>query len=363
MLDRSHRRCHRRHNHHPIISASILSIIVSPYLVLLLSSSFGGFRGVMAMKNIVVIGGGIQGTSVAYHLHKKVSKSTTTITILEAKEIASAASGKGGGFMARSWGDGSVTQTLHELSFDMYDQLATELNCKSYRKLPVLSVTPSSSRGGGGISKAMKDKRLKDILPNWFNGNEKISSVSCMGYGEDTAQITPSEFVTKMIESCRRKQGGKSDGGDNSNFNVVLGTCCGVETVPAAADHEEGTADDNDEGIRRKIVGVKYQPKNNDGGGKEEVQKTLPADVVIVSAGPWSCQAEDWFEEYCPELKLPMEGIKSTSIVWKDPTTTKGGDDSSSIQQVDATALFCGENNKYGTHCKFFKRKKFVDDM
>ena len=101
------------------------------------------------MKNIVVIGGGIQGTSVAYHLHKKVSNKSTTITILEAKDVASAASGKGGGFMARSWGDGSVTQTLHELSFDMYEQLATELNCKSYRKLPVLSVTPSS-RGGGG---------------------------------------------------------------------------------------------------------------------------------------------------------------------------------------------------------------------
>jgi glycine/D-amino acid oxidase-like deaminating enzyme len=54
-------------------------------------------------RNIVIIGGGIQGTCVAYHLrkHPKLHPSST-IAILEAKGIASAASGKGGGFMARS---------------------------------------------------------------------------------------------------------------------------------------------------------------------------------------------------------------------------------------------------------------------
>lgn len=55
-----------------------------------------------APKNIVVVGGGIQGTSVAYQLSKKIDPSKTTIRILEAKAPASAASGKGGGFMAAS---------------------------------------------------------------------------------------------------------------------------------------------------------------------------------------------------------------------------------------------------------------------
>jgi hypothetical protein len=35
-----------------------------------------------------------------------------------------------------------------------------------------------------------------------------------------------------------------------------------------------------------------------------------------------------------------MEGIKSTSIVWKKPEEGS----------VDATALFCGEDNRFGTH-------------
>ena len=66
----------------------------------------------------------------------------------------------------------------------------------------------------------------------------------------------------------------------------------------------------------------------------------LPADNVIIAAGPWSCAAEDWFQG---AVKLPMEGIKSTSIVWKQPE---------SMISVDATALFCGEDDRFGTHCK-----------
>lgn len=50
-------------------------------------------------KNIVVVGGGIQGTSVCYFLAKAASAGTK-ITILEAKAPASAASGKGGGFVS-----------------------------------------------------------------------------------------------------------------------------------------------------------------------------------------------------------------------------------------------------------------------
>ena len=220
--------------------------------------------------------------------------------------------------MARSWGDGGPTQTLHRLAFDKYEELAKELGCTTYRKLPVLSVSP----GYDGIGKAKKDKMLGDIIPNWLDG--KVGRISCMGYGDDTAQITPKEFVTKMIDKCQ--------GDDDDNFNVVLGTCCGIETEQGS---ERGT---------RKVVGVKYNPVNGD-----DEEQVLAADAVIVSAGPWSCQAEDWFH-YATDLQLPMEGIKSTSIVWKDPTIDNEG----SIDKVDATALFCGENNKYGTHCKFF---------
>lgn len=280
-------------------------------------------------KNIVIVGGGIQGTSVAYHLakHRQSSSTATTkqhntnndklkITILEAKAPASAASGKGGGFMARSWGDGSPTQKLHQLSFDMYEQLAKELGCTSYRKLPVLSVTP----GYRGIGQAQKDKRLNTILPSWLDGD--VGRISALGYGDDTAQITPSEFVEKMLDATV---------GDV--VSVVLGTCVGIET------------DQGSERGSRKVTAVKYRPRlddddDDDDAVVEDEESTLPADAVIVCAGPWSCAAEDWFQG---AVQLPMEGIKSTSIVWKQPQE---------IDTVDATALFCGEDDRFQTHCK-----------
>eukprot|EP00543_Licmophora_paradoxa_P008142 CAMPEP_0202454386 /NCGR_PEP_ID=MMETSP1360-20130828/12139_1 /ASSEMBLY_ACC=CAM_ASM_000848 /TAXON_ID=515479 /ORGANISM="Licmophora paradoxa, Strain CCMP2313" /LENGTH=414 /DNA_ID=CAMNT_0049073691 /DNA_START=111 /DNA_END=1355 /DNA_ORIENTATION=+ len=259
-------------------------------------------------KNIVVIGGGIQGTSVAYHISKQAPKDVT-ITLLESKEPAAAASGKGGGFMARSWGDGSPTQRLHELAFDMYEDLATELGLESYRKLPVLSVSP----GYVGVQKARKDSKLGPLMPNWLDGD--VGRISALGYGADTAQITPTEAVIKMLEKEPR-------------IHLLLGTCVGIET------------DQGSQRAARKITAVKYTARGDDSAE----EKLIPADSMVVSAGPWSCAAEDWFQG---AVDLPMEGIKSTSIVWKKPEGE---------ENVDATALFCGEDDRFGTHLEVYPR-------
>lgn len=253
-------------------------------------------------KSVVVVGGGIQGTSVAYHLAKRGTK----VTLLEAKTTASAASGKGGGFMAREWGEGSPTQRLHELAYDMYETMANNLKCESYRKLPVLSVSAGYRKG---ITQAKKNPQLASILPDWLDG-EEYGRISPLGLGDDTAQITPKEFVEKMLA-------------DAPEIEVVLGSCTGVET------------DQGSERGNRKVVGIKYLPR----GDQSFEEQILAADAVVVSAGPWSCAAEDWFPG---AVQLPMEGVKSTSIVWRKP---EGKD-------VDATALFCGEDNRFSTHCK-----------
>jgi len=298
----------------PIIALLLIGSSTSP----LSSHAFSSLSMSAASppRNIVVVGGGIQGTSVAYHLSKSSSlPENSKITVLEAKAPASAASGKGGGFMARSWGDGGNTQQLHHLAFDMYETLAEEVGCETYRKLPVLSVRPGFG-GEGGAKKARKSAALGPLMPDWLDGS--VGPIQPMGYGDDTAQITPSEFVNKMLEKAGDK------------IEVRLGTCEGVET-------EQGS----DRGARR-ITGVKYTPRDDSGTAAVHVE-TIPADAVIVSAGPWSCAAEDWFQG---AVELPMEGVKSTSIVWKKPEDS----------DVDATALFCGEDNRFGTHLEVYPR-------
>jgi glycine/D-amino acid oxidase-like deaminating enzyme len=261
----------------------------------------------VAPKRIVVVGAGIQGTSVAYHLAKATGKDTI-ITLLESEKPASAASGKGGGFMARNWGEGSPTQGLHELAFEMYEDLATAIGCTSYRKLPVLSVSPQYD----GLAAARKNKQVSSILPNWLDGT--VGRISAMGLGDDTAQITPKEFVECMLEAQKDR------------IEVIIGTCVGVET------------DQGSERASRKITAVCYTQQDDE-------QVSIPADAVVVSAGPWSCAAEDWFP--AAQLDLPMEGIKSTSIVWQKPQE---------MESVDATALFCGEDDRFGTHLEVYPR-------
>lgn len=270
-------------------------------------------------KHIVVVGGGVQGSSVAYFLSKHYGSNVNTkqevkVTVLESQSIASAASGKGGGFMARSWGDGGSTQQLHHLAFDLYEELAPQLGCTTYRKLPVLSVQP----GKGGVTKAQKSNKMKSYMPGWLDGN--IGGASVMGRGDDTAQITPREFTNKLLEAC------------SDSVSVVYGTATGVET------------NDNDvvTGVRYTEAGGKCKGKDMNSGGdaSESSSSVMECDALVVSAGPWSCAAEDWFEG----LKLPMEGVKSTSIVFQ------------SDDQVDATALFCGEDYRFGTHLEVYPR-------
>lgn len=192
--------------------------------------------------------------------------------------------------MARGWGDGGPTQGLHHLSFDMYATLAPALSCSSYRKLPVLSVRPGST-----------PLKRREFHPGWLDGNAGGASV--IGAGEDTAQIHPGEFTRALL----REAGAR----------VVEGTCVGVN-------HDSNA-----------VTGVRYRA--------EEGESLLECDAVVVSAGPWSCAAEEWFEG---AVRLPMEGVKSTSLVW-EPTPD---------QEVDGTALFCGEDERFGTHLEVYPR-------
>ena len=60
----------------------------------------------------MICGAGLHGSALAYYLTVKARHSD--VTVVEKHSMAAAASGKGGGFLARDWGSGPTVQ-LHEV--------------------------------------------------------------------------------------------------------------------------------------------------------------------------------------------------------------------------------------------------------
>ena len=58
--------------------------------------------------NVVILGGGVIGSAIAYYLSRK----GLPATVIERCEIACAASGKSGGFLARDWCVGQLQEQL-----------------------------------------------------------------------------------------------------------------------------------------------------------------------------------------------------------------------------------------------------------
>ena len=108
-------------------------------------------------ERVVIIGAGIHGCSIAYYLTEKGHKPI----VIERSEVASAASGKSGGFLAREWGSGPTT-ALHQKSFDMHERLANELHVESYRRLPAISVS---------------ENRIKRNAASWLDGYSSTSNL------------------------------------------------------------------------------------------------------------------------------------------------------------------------------------------
>jgi len=236
---------------------------------------------------IVIAGAGLHGSALAYYLTLRGEKPL----VVERHSVAAAASGKGGGFLARDWGSGP-TVPLHEVSFALHEELAKTLDIQSYRKIPVLSVRPGK-----------RTARTNDICP-WLDGEIADSQFMDKDGG---AQVAPYELCTKLMDAAVA-----------AGATLKIGTVEGVEKAAAAEDGEG----------ERSVSAVLV-----DG-------EAVPCKAFVCTMGPWAALAQDWLD-----LPVPMTGIKSTSIVFKD--TSKA---------VEPFALFCGEDDRFGTHLEVYPR-------
>ncbi|KAF2085747.1 FAD dependent oxidoreductase [Saccharata proteae CBS 121410] len=239
-------------------------------------------------KNIVIIGGGIIGSTSAYFLshHPSYNPATTKITILEASSIASGASGKAGGLLGL-W---AYPSCLVPLSYRLHKELADKHNGAErwgYRAVHCGQLEakgrPIDKTSGGvkgardvvgvadekGNDSVSLQKRTQDAIGllraagvpkdlDWVIANG-VREYQAMGDPSDTAQVHPYHFTTSMADLAQEK-----------GVEVVYGSVTAINRTGSKG-HET-------------VESVTYTPKDS----PTTETATLPADTVILSAGPWT---------------------------------------------------------------------------
>ncbi|KAG0466153.1 hypothetical protein HPP92_017733 [Vanilla planifolia] len=216
-------------------TAFMASKAAAPYIA-------GGGGGSIP-RRVVVCGGGVIGVCTAYFLACK-SAGCLSVIVVEKSSIASAASGKAGGFLALDWCDGTPVSELARASFLLHRQLADLLDgprTYGYRPLTTLSLSVSASATSGSRTSA---------LPPWVDC-PTASMLRKIGTPETTAQVHPQLFTRALLSFATAEHG----------VQVVYGDVQRIEL--------NGTGD--------CAAGVSFR----DG-------RTLSADAVVLALGPWS---------------------------------------------------------------------------
>eukprot|EP00931_Biecheleriopsis_adriatica_P051476 TRINITY_DN29859_c0_g1_i1.p1 TRINITY_DN29859_c0_g1~~TRINITY_DN29859_c0_g1_i1.p1 ORF type:complete len:296 (-),score=25.76 TRINITY_DN29859_c0_g1_i1:191-1078(-) len=138
---------------------------------------------------ILILGGGIIGVSVAYHLALRGKRTL----VVDHAGIASCASGKAGGFLARDWNDQGPLRELSRKSFDMHAKIAQTLGLHSYRRLSCKSVTVAGATSKPSV------RKLEGL--EWVDG---ASSHRQMGTESTIAQVHPKELTDAMWDSAQK---------------------------------------------------------------------------------------------------------------------------------------------------------------
>src|ERR1700731_4230364 len=137
-------------------------------------------------KRAVICGGGAIGAAIAYFMSRRGARPI----VIERHEVAGAASGKSGGFLALDWCRGSPLDRLARRSFELHAQLSSELGDPwGYRRLTTYSGYAAEAEAGPG----------PPARP-WLAGGVTITGR--LGPPESTAVVDPRAFTTGLMRAA-----------------------------------------------------------------------------------------------------------------------------------------------------------------
>lgn len=204
---------------------------------------------------VVICGGGVIGACTAYFLRRH----GVEVIVVERAEVAAAASGKAGGFLARDWCTGTPLDALARRSFALHAQLPGEIAGDwGYRAMTAYS---------GFVAADDDPQRDAPSRLDWLS--DGIVIAQRIGTTETTAIVHPRKFTSAVMNAALAR---------GAEFR--RGRVTGIVR----------------DATRARGVEV-------DGG-------IIEADAVVVAMGPWSLLAAQW-------MSLPaVYGQRSPSIVY-----------------------------------------------
>jgi glycine/D-amino acid oxidase-like deaminating enzyme len=206
---------------------------------------------------VVICGGGVISACIAYFLTRR----GVEVIVVERNEVAGAASGRAGGFLALDWCAGSALDALARRSFALHAGLAGEIEGDwGYRRMSAYS---------GFVLPDHDARRHVPAKLDWLSAGVVIAAR--IGTPETTAIVHPAKFTKAVMQAAQRH------GAEVRRGQVT--------------------------GVVRRGTGSIIEGIEVDGGDIE-------ADALVIAMGPWSLLAAGW-------LRLPaVFGQLSPSLVF-----------------------------------------------
>jgi glycine/D-amino acid oxidase-like deaminating enzyme len=206
---------------------------------------------------VLICGGGVIGACTAYFL----SRRGIDVIVVERTEVAAAASGKAGGFLALDWCAGTPLDALARRSFQLHAALPHEIAGDwAYQRVTAYSGTVVSDRD---------HRRNRSAKLDWLA--EGVMITNRLGTPDTAAIVHPRKF-TSAIMSAAQGNGAQLRAG--------------------------------------RVTGIARSEDGSTMRGVEVDGRVVEANAVVVAMGPWSLLAANW-------MMLPaVFGQRSPSVVY-----------------------------------------------
>ena len=206
---------------------------------------------------VLICGGGVIGACTAWFLARR----GVEVIVVERTEVACAASGKAGGFLALDWCAGSALDALARRSFALHAELAAQIDDDwGYGR---------TTAYGGFVAGDGDARRKKPAALDWLS--DGILVTQRLGTPDTTASVNPRKFTTAIMRAAQRH---------------------GAQ-------------------VRRgRVTGLARRRGGSIVTGIEVDGSVVEADAVVMTLGPWSILAAEW-------VPLPQVfGRQSPSLVY-----------------------------------------------